>query len=516
MCFKQMEQQPYKSSNKRIAKNTLYMYFRMAILMLVSLYTSRVVLANLGIDDYGIYNVVGALIVSFTFIKGPLSSATQRFLNYEMGVKTNGKPNLVFNVSLYVYIVIALLIVLILEIGGQWFLNNEMNIPPGRMSATQFTFQISLISLLFSFARVPYDALIISNERLSFYALLSLLEVTLKLLNAFSLSYFMVDKLELYALNHLAIDIILTLTFVIYTKRKIPEFKFTGEWDGKLAGSLLKFTGWGLFGSFSGMTADQGVNIVLNIFCGVVVNASMGIAQQINNAVCGLASNFQTAFRPQIMKSYASGDWQDMNTLIERTSKFSFLLIFLIAFPFCLNCEFILDLWLKEWPQLARDFCILFMGYSLINVLGAPFWMAIYATGNIRNYQLLYSCISLLNIVFSYILLLFGVSPCSVLVVKILLEVAILTTRIELVKRYVHFVPSIYSRKVLLPCTSVLLISCIVVIPLCFLIDEGWIRLIVTLLLFISLYPLLIYYICLSSSEKKYVSEKLSMITNKN
>ena len=326
----------------------------------------------------------------------------------------------------------------------------------------------------------------------------------------------MVDKLELYALNHLAIDIILTLTFVIYTKRKIPEFKFTGEWDGKLAGSLLKFTGWGLFGSFSGMTADQGVNIVLNIFCGVVVNASMGIAQQINNAVCGLASNFQTAFRPQIMKSYASGDWQDMNTLIERTSKFSFLLIFLIAFPFCLNCEFILDLWLKEWPQLARDFCILFMGYSLINVLGAPFWMAIYATGNIRNYQLLYSCISLLNIVFSYILLLFGVSPCSVLVVKILLEVAILTTRIELVKRYVHFVPSIYSRKVLLPCTSVLLISCIVVIPLCFLIDEGWIRLIVTLLLFISLYPLLIYYICLSSSEKKYVSEKLSMITNKN
>ena len=311
-----------------------------------------------------VYNVVGALIVSFTFIKGPLSSATQRFLNYEMGVKTNGRPNLVFNVSLYVYIVIAVLIVLVLEIGGQWFLNNEMNIPPGRMSATQFTFQISLISLLFSFARVPYDALIISNERLSFYALLSLLEVTLKLLNAFSLSYFMVDKLELYALNHLAIDIILTLTFVIYTKRKIPEFKFTGEWDGKIAGSLLKFTGWGLFGSFSGMTADQGVNIVLNIFCGVVVNASMGIAQQINNAVCGLASNFQTAFRPQIMKSYASGDWQDMNTLIERTSKFSFLLIFLIAFPFCLNCEFILDLWLKEWPQLARDFCILFMGYS--------------------------------------------------------------------------------------------------------------------------------------------------------
>ena len=242
------------------------MYFRMAILMLVSLYTSRVVLANLGVDDYGIYTVVGALIVSFTFIKGPLSSATQRFLNFEMGVKTNGRPNLVFNVSLYVYIVIAVLIVLILEIGGQWFLNNQMNIPAGRMSATQFTFQICLISLLFSFARVPYDALIISNERLSFYALLSLLEVTLKLLNAFSLSYFMVDKLELYAINHLFIDIIITITFIAYTKIKIPEFKFTGEWDGKKARSLLKFTGWGLFGSFSGMTADQGVSIVLNIF----------------------------------------------------------------------------------------------------------------------------------------------------------------------------------------------------------------------------------------------------------
>ena len=475
------------------------MYFRMAILMLVSLYTSRVVLANLGIDDYGIYNVVGALIVSFTFIKGPLSSATQRFLNFEMGVKTNGRPNLVFNVSLYVYIVIAVLIVLILEIGGQWFLNNQMNIPAGRMSATQFTFQICLISLLFSFARVPYDALIISNERLSFYALLSLLEV----------------KLELYAINHLVIDIILTITFIIYTKSKIPEYKFTGEWDGKIARSLLRFTGWGLFGSFSGMTADEGVNIVLNIFCGVVVNASMGIAQQINSAICGLASNFQTAFRPQIMKSYASDDWQDMNKLIERTSKFSFLLIFLIAFPFCLNCEFILDLWLKEWPPLARDFCILFMGYSLINVLGAPFWMAIYATGNIRNYQLLYSCISLLNIVFSYLLLLLGTSPCSVLVVKILLEVAIMTTRVELVRRYVNFVPSIYSKKVLLPCTFVLLLSSLLIIPFCFLIGTGWIRLIVTLMLFISLYPFLIYYICLSSSERKYVSEKLSMITIK-
>lgn len=508
-----MEQQKFKSSNKRIAKNTLYMYFRMAILMLVSLYTSRVVLANLGIDDYGIYNVVGALIVSFTFIKGPLSSATQRFLNYEMGVKTNGRPNLVFNVSLYVYIAIAVLIVIILEIGGQWFLNHEMNIPAGRISATQFTFQICLISLLFSFARVPYDALIISNERLSFYALLSLLEVTLKLLNAFSLSYFMFDKLELYAINHLIIDIIITITFIIYTKIKIPEFKFTGEWDGKIARSLLMFTGWGLFGSFSAMTADEGVNIILNIFCGVVVNASMGIAQQINNAICGLASNFQTAFRPQIMKSYASGDWQDMNTLIERTSKFSFLLIFLIAFPFCLNCEFILDIWLKEWPPLAKDFCILFMGYSLINVLGAPFWMAIYATGNIRNYQLLYSCISLLNIVLSYILLLLGVSPCSVLVVKILLEIAILATRVELVKRYVNFVPFVYFRKVLMPCILVLSISCLIILPFSIFLDGGWARLVVTLMLFVSLYPFLIYHICLSSSEQKYVLEKISLVT---
>lgn len=502
-------------NNKRIARNTLFMYFRMGIIMLVQLYTSRVVLTNLGIGNFGIYNVVGSLIVAFAFMRGPLSGATQRFLNYEMGVKTGGRPNLVFNVSVWVYSLIAIFLMIVLEIGGQWFIEHKMQIPIGRETATQFAFQISLISFLFNFLKTPYDALIIANERLSFYAILGLIEVFLKLLNAFSLSFFMVDKLELYALNHLGIDIILFLLFFFYTKCKLTAFRLNGEWDRKIFKELLQFTGWGLFGSFASMTTQQGINILLNVFCGVTINAAMGIAQQVNASVNGFVSNFQTAFRPQIVKSFAAEEREEMNKLVMRTSKFSYLLIFLIACPFCFNCNFILDIWLNNPPQFASDFCVLFMGYTLLAALGAPFWMVIYATGKIRNYQLLYSAICLLNIFFSYILLSIGMPPHVVLVIRIILECLIWAMRVWLVRKAVLFSIRIYLKSVLIPCFILTFLICLLQTPVCYLVDSGLQKLVVTGSIFLFVYPFSVFFLCLTQSERKLISEKICVAYHK-
>lgn len=498
--------------NKRIAKNTMYMYIRMIVVMLVQLYTSRIVLNNLGIDNYGIYNVVASLIVAFTFIKGPLSTATQRFLNFEMGRCNKERPNIVFNVSVWIHIGMAFVLFLFLELVGDWFIDSKMQIPQGRETATQFAFQLSLLSLVFNVIKMPFDALIISNERLSFYAILGVVEVIMKLLNALSLSFFAVDKLELYAINHLIIDIVIFLSFYYYCKTNLPKYRLMRVWDRKIFRDLISFTGWGVFGAFAAMTATQGVNILINIFWGVAVNAAIAIAIQVNTAISSLVSNFQIAFRPQIMKSYAAGQVNEMNNLLFQTSKYSYLLLFLLICPFWANSSFLLELWLKNPPQYADDFVILLFAYSLINAISAPFWMAIYAVGKIRDYQIAYSTIYIMNICFSYILLSLGMMPHSVLVIRLILEIAVWLLRVGMAKKVTGFTFRNYINSTVQPCFLISLLNIFVIIIVQQHTTSSWNKLLTTLIIFFVLYPISTFYLGLSSAERTVVVNKLKIL----
>ena len=314
-------------NNKRIAKNTMFLYVRMLLIMGVNLYTSRIVLQTLGVEDFGIYNVVGSIVVAFSFISGPLGSATQRYYNFELGRDDKAGLNLVFNHSVLIYALLSILIFIVIEIGGFWFIKNKMLLPNERLDVALFAFHFSVFAFVVSLFKTPFESLIIAHEKMSYYAYVSIVEVVLNLLNAYSLSFFSLDKLKLYAINRFLIIAIVFACVFIYTRRKFVYVYFVRIWNKNVFKSLLSFSGWSLFGSVASMSANQGLNILLNVFFGVIVNAAMGIASQVNGAVNQFVSNFQVAFRPQIVKLYASGQLDQLRSLIMNTSKYSFLLL---------------------------------------------------------------------------------------------------------------------------------------------------------------------------------------------
>jgi len=506
------------ANNTRIAKNAMYMYLRMGIIMLVSLYTSRVVLSNLGITDYGIYNIVGGFIAAFSFVSGPLEAATQRFYNFELGRNNITQVNVVFNMSIIIYFVLSLILFILIEIIGLWFIQNKMLLPTERLNAAIFTFELSLVTFVFSLLKIPFDSLIIANEKMSFYAWMSIFDVVFRLLNAFSLTYFTIDKLELYSTNALIITLIGITFLVFYCLRKFKYVYFTNIkkiWDKKTFYSLFSFSGWSLFGSVATMTATQGLNILLNIFYGVIVNAAMGISNQINSAITQFVSNFQIAFRPQIVKYFAVGQIDELKTLINRTSRLSYMLLFGLLCPIWFNIHYLLDIWLgsENVPEYAAAFSILMTIYTLLESFSAPLWMTVQATGNIRKYQIIISSVIFMNIILAYIFLKLGFSPTVVLVIKCCLDLLYLMVRLLFMHSIINLSILSFFKKVIQPTAIVSLLSIVVLFLLSLIIHSGLIRLIVTVLTFVILYVPLVFYIGLVKSEQiviiNYISSKL-------
>lgn len=482
------------------------MYIRMGITMLVQLYTSRVVLANLGIEDYGIYNVVGSFIVAFTFISGPLGTATQRFLNFELGRKDNSRVNLVFNLSLYIYVVLGILLFIIIECAGEWFLYNKMQLPAERLAATQWAFQFSVMALMFSLIKTPFESMIVAYERMSYYAYVSITEVVLKLLNAASLAYFTCDKLKLYAVNQLVITIIIFGTLQWFCRRNFfQQVRIRKVWDKKLFFNMLNFSGWSLFGSVASMSANQGLNILLNMFFGVVVNAAMGIATQVNAAVNQFVSNFQIAFRPQIVKYYAAGEIGPLRRLITYTSKYSYILLLGLVCPIVMNIDFILMLWLKTPPEYTSEFTIFMLTYALLETLSAPMWMTVQATGQIRNYQLVISALISMNIVISYIFLKMGYPPSVVLVIKCFMDLLYLVARLWFMHAKIQFSIRRYAREVLSRLCCITFVCMAVVMALHHLIPSEMLRFTLGSVVFLLFYAVLVYSVALKSNERKKI-----------
>lgn len=407
-------------NNKRIAKNTLLLYIRMTIAMLVTLYTSRVVLQALGVDDFGIWSVVGTLVVMISFVTSPLASATQRFINVALGKNDENKASKIFSQSLILYAGLAVCAIVIFETVGLWFLTTKMDIPTVRMEAAMSVFHIAIASFIISVVKVPFDAIIIAHQRFGFYAIAGILDVILKLIIVFFLRFAPNNEtLIFYAFLMFVVAAVDITIRAIYCFKRYKYYRPKWIWDKLLVKELLSFTGWSTLGAFASVTGNQGLSIVLNLFFGVAANAAMGLANQVASAVNQFVSNFQLAFQPQIVQSYAAEDKQSTFNLVCLASKVSFLLIFAIGGPIVFNIDYILSLWLGDVPAYTSQFCILVISIAIIEAIGAPLWMTIQATGKIRNYQITISSLLILTIIIGYALLKLGFSAPTILIGKL-------------------------------------------------------------------------------------------------
>jgi len=495
-----------QSNNKRIARNTLFLYLRMGTTMIVQLYTSRIVLDALGIDNYGIYNIVGSVIVMFTFLNGPLATATQRFFNYELGLKKDGDINKIFNIALIAYIALTVLLVIVIEFVGGWYVTHRLNIPSDRLEAAISVFHISVISLAILLMRTPFESLILAHEKMDFYAYVSIADVILKLGNAFSLIYFTADKLCLYAFNQLTIVAIISLCIILFCHLKIPNISIRRIWDGETFKSLLSFSGWTLLSSVTSMGATNGVNVLLNAFCGVAVNSAMGIANQISTAINQFVLNFQIAFNPQIIKYFSSGDIKQMQTLAFRASKASYLLLFMIVCPLFFNIDLVLGLWLKEVPPYTAALCIGLIIWTMLESLMAPLWTSVISTGKVRTYHIVMSIIISMVFLLSWLCLDAGFSPISVVVIKCVIDVILIITRLLFTRSLLGFSVTTFLRQVIQPTALITIIMIAVMGALDMLDFHGWARLTIFYTIDIMLFLPIAFRLALTTEERAMAS----------
>ncbi|WP_372948068.1 oligosaccharide flippase family protein [Mariniphaga sp.] len=498
-------------NNKRIAKNTILLYFRMFLTMGVSLYTSRIVLNTLGVEDFGIYNVVGGVVTMFSFLNHSMALATQRFLSFELGKKNFEQLKKVFSMSVNIHAIIAVASFILAETIGLWFLNTKLNIPAERMSAANWVYQFSIFSFMITVMRVPYNATIIAHERMSVYAWVSIVEVILKLIIVFALVWLGFDKLKLYAVLIFSVSALVWFLYKIYCKRNFTETNYQFLWEKSLYKTLINYAGWNLFGNLAVVAFNQGINIMLNIFFGPAINAARGIAYQVNGAVSSFFHNFQMSMNPQIVKSYAADDHQYMQQLIFRGSKYSFFLLYFLSLPILLQTETILKWWLKLVPEYTVLFCQLILADALINCISGTLNTAVHATGKIKKYQAVVGGILLCNVPLSYIFLKLGYPPQVTLLITISLSVTAFFARLSIIIRLLNFSASDFLRQVVLKVLMVTALSCIIPLAvLLFVTEEGLIRFLIVCSLSFFSTIMMVYSIGLNNQERKFVNIKVS------
>ena len=417
-------------NNKRIAKNTLLLYVRMFFVMAVTLFTSRVVLATLGVTDFGIYNVVGGVVAMMGILNNAMAVSTQRYLTFELGRGDAVRLKQVFCMCLAIFVMLAVVVVVLGETVGLWFLNSKMTIPADRMVAANWVYQFSILACVASLIVTPYNAVIIARERMNVYAYVGILEVVLKLAVVYLLLVIPVDRLTTYGLLILLSQIVIAVIYMLYCTRHFAEARYRVYWDGSLFRELVSYSGWNLFGSAAGVVKGQGLNILLNMFFTPAVNAARGIAYQVNAAITQFFTNFYTAVRPQITKYYAQGDMEEMTKLIFRSSKMSFYLIMLISMPVIIEAPYIVSLWLGQLPEYVVPFTRLIIAISAIDAMASPLMTAAHATGHIRLYQSSVGTMVMLNIPVSYVFLRLGFPPLTVFYVSLAISVVCLFMRL--------------------------------------------------------------------------------------
>lgn len=507
-----------KSNNKLIAKNTILLYIRMVFMFAISLFTSRVVLQTLGIVDYGIYNVVGGVISMFSFLTAAMSSSTQRYITFYLG---QGEQNLlqkVFSMAVIIHFLIAMLIFVLGETIGLWFVLNKLVIPAERMNAALWVYQLSIFTAMVNIVSVPYNADIIAHEKMSAFAYISILEVILKLIIVYLLCIIPYDKLKSYALLLFILSLSIRAIYGLYCRKHFIEAKFKFFRDKNLLKEMTSFAGWNLWGGLANIMSTQGVNMLLNMFFGPAVNAARGVAVQVQHSILQFSTNFQTALNPQITKSYAVGNFADMHTLIMRSSKFSFFLLFLICLPIELETFTILELWLDIVPKDADIFIKIILATTIIDAMANPIMIANAATGRVKVYQLIIGTILLFILPISYITLKLGCEPWAVFIVHLFVSFTCFIARLLLVRPLINLSLKEYFIKVIKPSFLVLVLSSS--IPLIFkqFLEGGFTELLLITIVSVLWTLISIFAVGLTSNERIFILSKLKKIikfTNK-
>ena len=492
-------------NNKRIAKNTLFLYLRMFVMMLTALFTSRIVLDVLGAADYGLNNVISGVVVLFSFLNAALLSATQRFLNFHLGRGDYRQTNVVFCMSMNTYLLLSVVVVVLGETVGLWFVNTQLNIPAERMYAAQWVYQFTLLQFVINLLRVPYNATIIAYERMNFYAYVSLVEVIIKLAVVYLLYITTFDKLIFYSFLYTLIPLVVTYVYKLYCNKHFETTKYRTIWDKNAFKEMFSFSGWSLFGSLANLVAHQGLNILINIFYGVTVNAAAGIANQVSTNVYGFISNFQTAFQPQIVKTYAANETNRFHRLIFQTSKFSYFMVIVLVLPILFTIDGLLEIWLKDVPEYTAIFCKLILVFLSIEAITAPLWMAVQATGKIKTYQILMASLNFLNFPLAYAVLKMGLPVYSVWIVRIVVNIVIIVARCLYMNQKLDFPLLPYVQKVVLPIACVTIFALPIPIFLYYSIHGFWPNLIVVGGVTLCLTMADVYFVGMNRHEKEMV-----------
>lgn len=502
-------------NNKRIAKNTLLLYFRMLFMMAVSLYTSRVVLHTLGVEDFGIYNVVGGVVAMFSVISGSLSAAISRFITYELGKGDKEKLIRIFSSSVTIQLGLGLIILILAEAIGVWFLNAKMTIPASRIYAANWVFQLSILTFIINLISVPYNAAIIAHEKMSAFAYISILEVVAKLIIVYILLWSPFDKLIFYAILMASVALIIRFVYGYYCKKHFEECTYHFIFDKELLKKMFGFAGWNFIGAASAVLRDQGGNIVINLFCGPAVNAARGIAYQVNSAISGFVSNFMMALNPQITKSYAAGDKEYMMTLIYQGARLSFYILLILSLPVIINAHYILTLWLRIVPDHTTLFVQLVLIFAMSESISNPLVTAMLATGKIRDYQIIVGGLQMMNLPISYILLRHGCIPETVLIVAIGISQCCLASRLYMLRGMIGLSVRKYISKVYFNVFAVTILSAIIPCISSYYLKETFINFILICAISVIYTFTVIYFIGCTRKERQFINEKVNKIINK-
>lgn len=505
------------TDNKTIAKNIAFLYIRMLLTLLISLYTSRVFLDALGVTDYGIYNAVGGVVGMLSFFYAALSGATSRFLTYELGSGDFERLRETFKAAFTLHSLLILFIVLLFETVGLYFINNELNVPSDRMTVVNIVYQLSVLSCAFQIISIPFNATIISHEKMNVFALIGILDAILKLIISFAIVYSPIDRLVFYSTLLLTITFLDALIYIIYCKKHFKECSLAFARDSSMLRPMLSYSGWDLFGNFSVVVRSQGLVILQNIFFGPIINAATAISNQVMSAVMGFAENFLTAIKPQIIKLYAQGAMIRFNRLVIRSSKYCFLLLFLISFPVLVEAKYILNLWLIDVPDYTVEFCQLSIINNWISILFRPITIAIGATGNIMRISFINGSIYLLVLPLSYVFLKMGGSPIVPFVLNIvLLFIGNSIFSMRIIKIQIpSFSLSLFFKKAVVPAVWVILISSILPFVLSFFLKYGLSKFLISFSSTLCWSALSIGMVALSKDEKLYLYSTLKLLLKK-
>lgn len=502
-------------NNKRIAKNTLLLYLRMLLLLGINLFVSREVLAALGVIDFGIYNVVGGFVTMFTMIGGAMATATQRFISFEIGRGKEGNVKETFSTAVIIHIFLALLVLCTAETIGLWFVNTQMSFPSERCIAVNWVYQFSVLTFMINIISVPYNASIIAYEKMVAFAYVSIFEAIAKVAVVYLIIWSPIDKLILYSALLALVAIVVRVIYGIYCKKHFIECRCSWKSDKAVKRKMMSFVSWNLIGSLSGVLKEQGINVLLNIFFGAAVNAARGLAFQVNNAINSFVSNFQIAMNPQIVKTYASGNKEEMFKIVFRGSKFSYMLLLTLSLPIIVEAPFILNLWLKAVPEYTVIFLRLVLISALIESFSGTLIASMHASGKVRDYQIVVGGLSLLTLPFAYFVLKLYPEPYWAIGVGVVMAVLCLLARLFMLKKSIELPVLLFLRSVCLVDLSITIVASFLPIIMCMILDEGFLSFIIVCIVSVLSTVTFSYTIGLNFREKAMVKEKIRSFMKK-